>query len=337
MEDFDRWMEHRQIEWRKGHVATKEHGQQKGLRRPWLLPTHLWEEGLWPGIRTGSASPLPEYLQSTGVQRHQGSHNLKSSWIHCANLYFPFRADETGRQLLASFLQGHVSPEICSVESIDLEYAEEGELAPYPLLGEEGGTRGANQTSPDLGLLVNGGRGLVLVESKLTEHHFYPCSAWKHAGSDRRAGNDDPDRCNHPEEVLRDPTSQCQQSAWGRRYWEHLVPVADRDAFAVLPYCPATRHGYQLLRQQALAEGIARSGKYDLVVSAVAVDERNEEITTALRRMGMPELEQWGSLFHGQTRFAVYTHQQWVAWVREHDVEGQWGDWLLYVRDRYGL
>ena len=55
-----------------------------------------------------------------------------------------------------------------------------------------GGTRVANQTSSDLGLLVNECRGLVLVENKFTEHSFYKCSAWKHKGSSRRLGNPDP-------------------------------------------------------------------------------------------------------------------------------------------------
>ena len=97
------------------------------------------------------------------------------------------------------------------------------------------------------------------------------------------------------------------------------------------------RHGYQLFRQQALAEGIAQSGRYDFVVSAVAVDERNDELDAALKRSKIDGLRQWGALFNGQARFAVFTHQQWVAWVREHDSDGKWSDWLGYVRSRYCL
>ena len=51
---------------------------------------NLWEEGLWPGIRRGSENPLATYLKRLGVQKHSGVHNLKSSWVLCANLYFPF-------------------------------------------------------------------------------------------------------------------------------------------------------------------------------------------------------------------------------------------------------
>ena len=337
MVTFDDQMKSHQTEWRRNHVASKECGQQNGRRRPWILPQELWEEGLWPGIRSGSDNSLPAYLERTGVQKHQGAHNLKSSWTMCANLYFPFGASTDGRELFAGFLGRHVTAGIQSLEEIELEYAECGKLSPPQLLGEQGGRRGANQTSPDLGLLVNGGRGLVLVENKFTEHSFYECSAWRHNGNSRRQGNPDPDRCLKPSQVAENPLSQCHQTAWGRRYWEHLADVVDRDAITALCHCPAARHGYQLFRQQALAEGFARSGRYELVVSAVAVDERNRTLTRRLKRSGFSSLEQWGRLFKGEAAFEIFTHQQWVAWVREHDTSGSWSDWLKYVCLRYGL
>ena len=337
MESFDRLMNLHQTEWRKDNVVSTEHGRWQGRQYPWIMPESSWEEGLWPGIRTGSEGSLPAYIERTGVQKHDGVHNLKSSWILCANLYFPFQSSSEGKALFASFLQYYVAAEINTLESIELEYAGDGELHPSRLLGEEGGTRGAHQTSPDLGLLVNDGRGLVLVENKFTEHSFYRCSAWRHKGSSRRLGNPDPGRCNHSVEVAKDPANQCHQTSWGRRYWEHLSPIVDEGALASLPHCPAMRHGFQLFRQHALAEGIAQSGRYDFVVSVVAVDERNHALDSALRRSGIDGLKQWGAVFQGRARFTVFTHQEWVAWVKEHDAEGTWRDWLDYVSSRYGL
>ena len=168
MDSFDQWMNCHQIEWRSAHVVSEGLGKWHGRQYSWILPKDLWEEGLWPGIRTGSDNSLPAYLEKNGVQKHEGVNNLKSSWILCANLYFPFRATADGRALFASFLKRYVDMEIYSLEKIDLEYAGDGELHPSSLLGEAGGTRGANQTSPDLGLQVNGGRGLVLVENLST-------------------------------------------------------------------------------------------------------------------------------------------------------------------------
>ena len=220
MAPFDKVMNDYQTEWRQNNVASQEWGYQNGRRYPWVLPQELWEEGLWAGIRSGSDNSLPAYLERAGVQKHQGVHNLKSSWTMCANLYFPFGASAEGRELFAMFLKRHVAEEIDSLEAIELEHAESGELSPLQLLGELGGMRGANQTSPDLGLLMNGGRGLALVENKFTEHSFYECSAWRHKGSSRRPGNPDPDRCLNPLAVVEDPLNQCHQAAWGRRYWE---------------------------------------------------------------------------------------------------------------------
>ena len=88
--------------------------------------------------------------------------------------------------------------------------------------------------------------------------------------------------------------------------------------------------------KQALAEGIAASGKYDFVISYVAVDERNETLDSSLKRTEIAKLTDWGSLFKGKARFSVFTHQAWVEWVRTHDANGQWQDWLSYVESRYG-
>ena len=70
-------------------MECQEPGEQLGRRRSWILPRDLWEEGLWPGIRTGSDNPLTAYLEKNKVQKHGGVHNLKSSWVLCANMYFP--------------------------------------------------------------------------------------------------------------------------------------------------------------------------------------------------------------------------------------------------------
>ena len=333
MTSFDQLMNVWQTEWRRTNVDCKEWGEQLGRRRSWILLRDQWQLALWHGIRYS----LPAYLGEEGIQKHVGVHNLKSSWILCANLYFPFRSSAEGRALLASFLKRHVDSKIETLESIELEYAEpEGsELHPSSLLGETGGNRGANQTSPDLGLLVNEGHGLVLVESKFTEQSFYKCSAWRHKGNSRRLRNPCSKRCNSPLEVAKDE-SRCHQSSWGRKYWRHLASKVDKKALGSLPICPAARHGYQLFRQQALAEGIARSGAYDLVVSAVAVDERNGKLEAGLRRSGIDGFEQWGKIFRGKARFATFTHQQWVGWVRDHN-DGRWSEWLSYVTQRYDL
>jgi hypothetical protein len=111
--------------------------------------------------------------------------------------------------------------------------------------------------------------------------------------------------------------------------------VSDK-ARRTLKRCPAATAGYQLFRQQALAEAIAKSGSYKLVVSSVAFDERNDTLIGSLRTTGLGDFRAWGDLFEGQARFVTFTHQQWVSYVYAHGDAGEWGDWLTYVGRRYG-
>ena len=114
--------------------------------------------------------------------------------------------------------------------------------------------------------------------------------------------------------------------------WPITMPLA------AMPCCPAARRGYQLFRQTALAEGIARSGKYDLTVSAVALDGRNDDLERVLAEARIIRPARVGRrCSEGRALFAVFTHQQWVDWVREHDREGRWREWLSWIGDRYAI
>lgn len=334
---FNREVEAAQVAWRKHHVETREQGLYKGKPYPWLLPTSRWEDSLWPGIRSGSENPLQHYLDTTGVQKHQGVHNLKSSWVSCANLYFAHRQD---MGLLGRFLAERIDQRIVEIERLELEYAENPPLDPTKLLGEPQGQRGANQTSPDIAFVVTlrtGGRGLILTENKFTEHSFYRCS-----GRKKEHGNPDPERCLDAQAVIQNPTAQCYLLNWkggrreNRKYWHYLN--ISRSGRRTLRRCPAAMAGYQLFRQQALAEAIAqKSDAYDLVVSAVAYDARNTTLTQSMKSTGIGNVStDWAALFDGQARFASFTHQDWVDWVRTHDAHGQWTDWLGWVAERYG-
>lgn len=82
----------------------REQGRRGGRSYPWILPPEKWEQNLWPGIRFGSANPLPAYLKNTKIHPHPDKNNLISSRVLCANLFFPFGASAEGRALLAGFL-----------------------------------------------------------------------------------------------------------------------------------------------------------------------------------------------------------------------------------------
>jgi len=333
--NFDKVVERHQIEWRTKHIQYKEQGVQNGVRRQWILPEKCWEDGLWEGIKESLLEYLkPDNSKKEGIQRHKGCHNLKSSWMLCANLYFPFRDD---KEILAGFLNKYISDKIRSVDGIELEY-EHSKLKPAVLLGEPEGTRGANQTSPDVAFIVNGGKGLILTENKYTEHSFYPCS-----GRKPEYNNPDIRRCLDIEKVLVNPKGICYMNVWAtggkgrtnRRYWGFIR--FSENAKKTLKRCPAATAGYQLFRQQALAEGIAKRGDYDFVISCVAYDKNNRALIGCLKSTGIEDFRTgWGGLFRGKAGFACFSHQEFIKYVRENDLKGKWKSWQQYINDRYG-
>jgi hypothetical protein len=120
-----------------------------------------------------------------------------------------------------------------------------------------------------------------------------------------------------------------------RKYWD-FIKVSENGK-RTLKTCPAATNGYQIFRQQALAEGIARSGKYEFVISCVTYDQDNQTLISCLKSSGIDDFRiGWGSIFEGKAGFASFSHQQFVSWVRENDSNGKWKDWLSYIKNRYG-
>jgi hypothetical protein len=332
-----------QEQWREVHISTKEFGTQHHPSEPkerkyrHIVPFQYWQETLWKDIRID----LVNYIDkpSDKIEAHEGVHNLLSSWILCANLYFFSKLNENFRALMLGFLRQKVSEEIIELMDIELEFAfpKGDELHPKQLLGEKHGTRGKNQTSPDMAFIVKTkmGDGIILTECKYTEHHFYPCSTRPDPNNPKPNPNLDFSRCVKPKKGY-DYKSICHQTTeWNRKYMDLLEfsPIAEN----LLLQCPAATDGYQLFRQQALAEGIAKSGKFDLVVSSVAFDGRNTELINCLKSTGVNDFQsEWDPLFNGKTIFKTWMHQEWVQFVRKNQKNDEFSAWLEYVNKRYG-
>lgn len=238
---------------------------------------------------------------------------------------------------MLAFLQNKISADIIDITELTLEFAfpQGNPLHPSKLLGEQDGNRGSGQTSPDVAFIVKTktGQGIILTECKFTEHSFYTCSARRKKDTTKRKGNPDPLRCMFEPDVC-DYKSICHQTVWGRKYWS-LLKLSETGKNN-LKRCPAATAGYQLFRQQALAEGIMQSGNYSLVVSSVAFDNRNEGLKGCLRRTGINDFQTgWGEIFDGMAKFKTWTHQEWVQFVRDNQVNGEFDDWLTYLKKRY--
>lgn len=322
----------RQIEWRQSNISTDEQGFQNGNRYRHVVPSKLWEETLYEEIK----KELSNYLYENKIHPHSGKHNLLSSWVQCANLYFVVRVNSVFKELMLGFLRSYVSDNITKINNVELEFAFKDRLSPDKLLGESGGNRGSGQTSPDIAfeVEVTGGEGIILTENKYTEHSFYSCSArTKKEGSKLRKANPDPIRCMKRAEG-NNYKSVCHQYFWGRKYLDYISFV-DKSQLDMIR-CPASTAGYQLLRQQALAEGVVEKGDYDTVISSVAYDERNKTLVHCLKSSGIPDFtKDWESIIEGKVLFKTWTHQQWVNYVRGNGDKKDVSHWVEYVRKRY--
>ncbi len=337
---FDKQVEYHQTEWRKSYkLAVGEYGWQNKRQYEHILPTAKWHLGVWPPIRQA----LQDYISTARIQPHTGKHNLKSSWTQCANLLFPFRWDVKMSGIFADFLTQQLALRVSNIEGLELEYAAPGNLEPKRLLGELGGSKGSGQTSPDVAVLFgceDGTSGIYLIENKYTEHHFYRCSAAKKTLNKKYTErglmpNHNPERCKKTIEIFRNPNEMCQQEAWGRRYWSLLRDTINEEALSKCSHCPALNDGYQLFRQQALAQGIAESGLFDHVVSGVAYDRRNDALIGCLREVGIDNFTyDWSRLFNTSVHFHCFTHQDLVLYVKQSN-NGTAQKWTKYTTERY--
>jgi hypothetical protein len=333
--DFMYKITSQQVEWKKKNISDKRtQTWTNGKVYEHLLPKDIWDQGVWNGIRQN----LILYLMEHDVQAHTSKYSLRSSWVLCSNLYFPLKFSDYMRQLMVKFLKEKVSSSIQSIEDIELEFAFPvgDNLNPLDLLGEKEGRRGAGQTSPDIAFIVStkNGKGLILIENKYSEGSFYRCSARTRDGKNDKPGNPDPNRCMDKDDFTC-YKDICHQREWGRQYWDILR--LSKLGRSTLNNCPAATNGYQLFRQQSLAEGIAVSGKFDLVINAVAYDNNNTSLISCLRNTGVENwTKDWIKMFDGQSHFSTWTHQEWVDFVRSNQSRNKCKDWLEYVENRYG-
>lgn len=341
MSDFREEMAATQVEWRRNALYNQEPGKHASNEYDYMLPANAWELNLWYWINSGSPNSLPDYLKEKGIRKPNNSHHLLSSWAFCASLYFPFR-EQKGRELLAEFLRERVSPKIERVQRVEMKFqAQEDALRPRQLLGEDGARKGAGVTAPDLAFIVDtaDGPGVILVECSFAETSFNPCyGRVKHAHF--RPTNPEPDRCLHVQPLIEDPDQQCHLQACERHYWDQLSTAVNEEAFTALQSCPAAYHGFNLFRQQALAEGLAQGGRYALVVLVLAYDRRNEDLLSSMSfSTGIENVaDEWAGLFsEGKADFTSFTHQEWVEHVRGHELGHLWFDWVRYVEGRYNL
>jgi len=262
------------------HITNK--GWQNGHQYDHILPRINEEENFYQPIRSVLFDKPNGYLSKHHIKPHTGIHNLLSSWALCANMYWPFNNPE-GRKLLAEYFKIETGLDIDEITEVELEFEDKDKTyKPANILGEDTkGGRGSGQTSPDLAILFKtkqGEDGILLIESKFTEHSFYSCSGYKKQNPSGRIPNPENKRCLDTKGILASGYTDCHLITWGRKYWDLLESDLDTGKFSALSRCPMSTCCYQLFRQQALAKGFQK--KYSIVASCVAMDERNTTLVS---------------------------------------------------------
>lgn len=331
MKNYKAMMKKHQIKWRKNYLPEiNKKGKFRKIEYEHILPWEKREFNFYPPIRRD----LFSFIDVKGIQPHASIHNLLSSWVLCSNMYWPFNNKE-GSESLCKYLSKEANISIDKIEEMDLEYeCENDSLKPAVLLGETRGKRGSGQTSPDLAIKFktkDNKKGIFLIESKFTEDNFEPCSGY--VTKPGREANPDKSRCERPKDIIKSNFSDCYLLTLGRYYWDLLGKSLDRGKYISFTQCPISNCCYQIFRQQALAKGLEKI--YDISISCVAIDSRNEKIINSSCKGELKPLpEGWKDLFP-ESNFIWLTHNNWFEFVKENNSGGKWDNWIDYIENRY--
>ncbi len=303
----------------------KETGNRIILEYDHILPSKLWEQNLWEGIRRTTV----DYFKYEKIKWHDHKDNLLSSQILCVNMFFPLRKHAS---LLDGFLR-EFYPSLAKVTYIDFEY-----IGLKNYLCEPGG-RGYSRTSVDVSITwqdTKGKNNLLLVEFKFTEPDFGECGKSK---------NPDPDRCNHGELVISSPQTECYRSEVNRPYWNMILspqgPIK-REMLSKTQYWPFRYDFYQLMRNQLLAKCIAEDedSGFSVVEFAACYDDRNETLLNLSHPIdgNSNPFTSWKSFLKNPSSFKHFTVQQLVEYIKHIDnLPSELGQWVAYLNKRYCL
>jgi hypothetical protein len=319
-----------QLVWRgKQNDISKKNGKYKGVEKDWIVLPDEWIKTIWKQLQDN----LSTYIKNQNIQPHDGAHDLLSSWVLCSNLYFGTSINYDFRELFRQFVERKIETRIENIDEIHLEFVP-NERSKENLLGEPGNIK---QTTPDLAIIFssNNKKRLIIVESKYTEKSFYDCFGGKKNGDFGQIVNPYPENCFK----LKTIENSClfsNNSKWIRKYW-HYLKISEY-GLKQLTKCPALFGGYQLVRQQALAEAILKCGNYDNVWSCIAYDRRNEKLMKSMERVGIDSIKnEWVKLFDVKSKFETWEHQEWVEYVRKNAKGTFEKEWINYINERYNI
>jgi hypothetical protein len=235
-----------------------------------------WREGLHPAFRTSA----PAVFAADGIRAHGYLPALNSSMAFALNLFLGFRLGSPPP--LARLLSARLGMAV-TVERVVFEYAR-----PFHVLAEIAGDEPLGDekfSAIDVAVFVRddtGRLGVVLIEVKLTEEGFTPCSGATSTGNRRK------DVCDSASLLLQDPAAcylrRPRRAVRDRRYW-HIFETAHGSVRGAFPgcdgsgACPFRGNAQQVMRYHAFLLGLQQEGTVEFGALALVHHDDNTDVT----------------------------------------------------------
>ena len=282
-----------------------------------------WREGVHEWVRQHTAV----YVAERGIQLHDYAAAVNSSMAFAFNLFMPFR--EYGASALEAALAGALG---IPVHVVDMAFEFHG---PADVLAECAGpqpTDGEKFTASDVAITVDddrGGRGVILLEVKLSEGEYTHCNGATSTNNMRK------DICADAEKFFEKP-GECyltrpRHAGRDRRYWDILQTEFGSVRAAVPAYsgerCPFEGNHQQIMRNHALALGLVQAGEAAFAAFGLVHHPDNHYVAKPW--------EDYRSLVADASPLFRIPADELVNAAA--DQGAPWSAWARYMRERYML
>jgi hypothetical protein len=316
------------INWKWKHNIP-EPGDYRGQEYDAILPAAVTKD--LPGIYGPVQQILRQHHRKNPFRLHQHFNHMASSQAANVNLFLPVLHHPAANQIL-----NRIKPDFVSLatDHLDHGYCLEfwgGNFGPdRSSRGPLGDKSGSHGTDSDIAIAYRNFAGelcLWLIEHKLSEREFTPCSG---------PGSKDRDKARHActnafAETLRNKHTCFHHDFRKRKYWE--ITESNRTLFvnhAKHAECPFQGGMNQLWRNLLLALALEQDEEqpYEHAAFSVVTHPANRHLDASLK--------DFTDLVGGNPKFSVFTSED-VLRAAEALQDNNLAAWARWYRDLYML
>lgn len=318
------------INWKWRHITTEE-GRFGAVAYDAILPDRYAHAEAMPHLHSSVLSHLAAHRKRNPFRIHPHFYHMASSQAANINLFLPVLHHAGVSDIL-----GRIKPDFASLatDQLDHGYCLEfwgsnfrSDAADRGPLGDKSGSHG---TDSDLAIAYRNHEGalcLWLIEHKLTEKEFTPCSGPRSKDRDHARHH-----CtNSFAEILRDKQACFHHDFNKRKYWS--ITERNRDLFvhhANHAQCPFQGGMNQLWRNLLLALALEQDNEqpYAHATFSVVKHAANPHLDESL--------DAFKALIANSSKFSVFNSDDLLQ-AAEAMQDGALSNWARWYRDLYML